>query len=194
MGIIAGQPTNFQPLWVFVVVLVLAYPPIAELFGEAVGQKTEEAPEALPGLSGAEREILRVLKQFSGEEGLYMAPELPTGGLSNARRSCGMPAAERVLALLDFTGDEDDASQSLLFGSSGIYFHIDKGSGVAKEITSSVPYTDFRRRSFVNHGKSVYLGDDVLLTPPEECGVSCETICNMLNALKQANVQGQQGP
>ena len=110
-----------------------------------------------------------------------------------ARRSSKVPPTERVLALLDFTGDGDDATQSLLFGSTGIYFHVERGI-FAKGITHSVPYADFGRRRFINHGKEVYLGDAVPLTPPEDFdAVSCETICNMLNALKQANVQGQPG-
>jgi tRNA A-37 threonylcarbamoyl transferase component Bud32 len=148
--------------------------------------KKDGAP--MTGLSTTEQEVLRVLKQFSKAAGLYLLPKLPAEGLHNARKNSKVPPTERILAMLDFTGDGDDATQSLLFGSSGIYFHVEKDG---EEITHSVPYADFGRRSFVNHGKEVYLGDDVPLTPPEDFDtVSCETICNILNALKQANGQG----
>jgi hypothetical protein len=195
--VLAGQAVDFQPVWLFIAAASMAWVSVMGLFGgggwggQPKAEESEEGTGELPGLSAPEREILRVLKRFSWEGGLHLAPELPKEGLHNARQRNELPPEERVLALLDFTGDEDDASQSLLFCSSGISFHVKKGDGVPRTITHAIPYADFGRRSFVNHGKSVYLGDGVSLTPPEESEVSCEAICNMLNALKQANVQGQ---
>src|SRR5262249_24564415 len=150
------------------------------------------APPAAGSSPGpSDEEILSRLRPFQHEDQFYLAPELPAGGLYKARKSSRVPPAEPVLALLDFTGDEEDAPQSLLFGSTGIYFHVENnGEGV----THSVPYAEFGRRRFLNHGKEVYLGEGVLLTPPDDFeAVSCETICRMLDALKQASVQGRPG-
>src|SRR5262249_9216650 len=152
--VIAGRPTNFEPLWVFGVAGGWTFALLMQLFDQG-GQKATEQERLrgqsehslkaeVPGLSATEQVILRVLKRFSSNDGFYLAPELPAGGLYKARRSSRVPPAEPVLALLDFTGDEEDASQSLLFGSTGIYFHVENNG---EEVTRAIPYADFGRRA-----------------------------------------------
>jgi hypothetical protein len=142
------------------------------------------APPPDLGLSPEEARALGVLRRFQTEANLYLVPDIPADYLHTARRTSKVPPEERVLALLDFTDDEDNATQNLLFTGAGLYFHVEhKG----EEVTGGVPYEELPRRSFVNHGKEVYLGGGPPLAPPADYEtVSCETLTNLLNALKQA--------
>jgi hypothetical protein len=57
---------------------------------------------------------------------LHLAPKIPASKLNNARKSCKLPEDEQVLGLLDLT-IFGSASDAMLFGRRGIYFHNDAG-------------------------------------------------------------------
>jgi hypothetical protein len=174
--------------WVYAVVASLSYSPVYSLMtGKRWPESKPDAVSAPPseaGRSPKEARILEVLERFQSDANLHLVPDIPAELLHNARRSSKVPPGERVLGVLDFTDDEDDGSLNLLFGDAGVYFHTEhKG----EQVTGSVPYEEFPRRSFVNHGKEVYLGGGLALAPPEDYDtVSCETIADLLNALKGA--------
>ncbi len=152
---------------------------------EEEGEKHE-----IEGLTPLGQAVWDVLWEWSDYASLAVVPDLPAEGLHNARKALDVPPDERILALLDFTGDEDDCSRSLLFGSRGIYCHA-KEEG--KETPAAIPYEEFPRRSFVNHGRAVYLGDGQKLKPDlDESPASCEEITELLNALRQAVTEFQQ--
>jgi serine/threonine protein kinase len=153
-------------------------------FWRFLGFGRGKAPPRRAGFSPQEAMILEVLGRFQTDANLHLVPDIPAELLHNARRSSKVPPGERVLGVLDFTDDEDDGSQHLLFGDAGVYFHTEhKG----EQVTGSIPYDEFPRRAFVNHGKEVYLGGGPALAPPEDYDtVPCETIADLLNALKGA--------
>src|SRR5262249_5354177 len=99
------------------------------------------------------RRVVRVLKCFEDSASLYLTPNLPAEGLQNARTSCAVPPTEQVLGLIDFTGDEDDMRYGCLFGAAGFYYRV-KTEG--QDAAGAIPYAEFPRRAFVNHGKAVY--------------------------------------
>jgi tRNA A-37 threonylcarbamoyl transferase component Bud32 len=134
------------------------------------------------GLTQDEIEVWNVLKRFESDAGLYLVPDLPAEGLHNARGENSVPPSERILALLDFTGDGDDCTYSLLFGCRGIYTWGKVGDTHA---AIGIPYAEFPLRTFVNHGLLVYLGKDQFLEPDlDESPTDCETITRLLNALR----------
>jgi tRNA A-37 threonylcarbamoyl transferase component Bud32 len=128
--------------------------------------------------------LLAVLRRFRSAANLYVVPDIPPDYLRTARRTSKVPPEERALALLDFTDDGDNARQNLLFGSAGLYFHVEHKT---ETVTGSVRYDELARRTIVNHGTEVYLGGGPALAPPAKYDtVDCETIAGLLNALKEA--------
>jgi hypothetical protein len=146
-----------------------------------------DAPVA-PGLSPEAARAMSVLSSFQSSANLYLVPDIPAESLHTARRTSKVPPEERVLALLDFTDDEENARQNLLFGITGLYFHVEhKGEGV----TGGISYEELSQRTIVNQGKEVYLGGGPALAPPDGYEtVDCETIADLLNALKEARRAG----
>jgi tRNA A-37 threonylcarbamoyl transferase component Bud32 len=140
------------------------------------------------GLSPDEQRIRQALVPFE-EDYRLLLPDIPPERLATARKACQVPAAERILGLLDLTYDET-AAHGLLFGGHGIYFHNATGS----PSSGAVRYEEFPARTFVNHGTQVYLGNDQFLAPEADwCEYypdGCEKIANLLNTVRQA-VQGR---
>jgi hypothetical protein len=77
-------------------------------------------PSAADGDSLEHR--LRVILVRAAAPGLLIDPHIPPKKVLNARLECKVPAAERVLALMDLTffGSAKDA---VVFGTEGIYCH-----------------------------------------------------------------------
>ncbi|MDQ7778201.1 MAG: hypothetical protein RDV41_00635 [Planctomycetota bacterium] len=83
-----------------------------------------------------ERELLTALRRHLTTAGFHVAPDIPPKKLAAALKSCGVPSAERVLALLDCTV-LGSATDGLLVGLEGVYYHNDwsgksAGSGVVR--------------------------------------------------------------
>ena len=118
---------------------------------------------------------------------LFAVGNIPPERLSAGHKACRVPAAERILGLVDLTYEET-AAHGLLFGGQGIYFHNPPGSDSAGP--GAIRYDEFPSRVFVNHGTQVYLGKDQFLCPEADwCEYypdGCETIAGLLNALRQA--------
>jgi tRNA A-37 threonylcarbamoyl transferase component Bud32 len=151
-----------------------------------------EEEQPVKSLSPEEEAVFRTLKTFESEAGIYLPPHLPAEGLHNARKSCNVPPTERVLGLIDFTGDEDDVERCVIFGSTAMFFSTKRKKEDAK---GAIAYAGFPERSFVNHGKAVYLGNDQFLyLDPDESPVDGETVANLLNALRETLVARQPRP
>jgi tRNA A-37 threonylcarbamoyl transferase component Bud32 len=145
---------------------------------EAVNQSAAEQ-EALASLTPQEQELFRILKRHQTEYCFYLIPEIPGEALHAARKKSGAPPTDRILAYLDLTADEE-GKYNLLVGSGGVYFYD------AEKFALAMPFEEFPDRVFVNHGKAVYLGKDQYFTPDLENNdaFDCETIANLLNALR----------
>jgi hypothetical protein len=166
---------------------------LSSLFKDTKDDEDEEAEEyEVEGLTPLAQAVWKLLYHYSDWASLTVVPNLPAEGLHNARQACNVPPDERILALLDFTGDEDDCSRSLLFGCRGFYCHaVVEG----KETAVAIPYEEFPRRTFVNHGLAVYLGKGQMLKPDlDESPVDCETITELLIILQKGIVEFEQQP
>jgi len=149
---------------------------------KASAEDDEAESSQVAGLSEQQKRIWRRLKKFADEMDLSVIPNIDAELLSTCRKVCQVPAAERILALADLTGNES-GDHVLLFGCRGIYFHDDKHS--PKPGPGCIPYDEFPMRVFANHGKEIYLGNDQYLSnDPDESQWDGEYITNMLNALR----------
>src|SRR5207253_816157 len=99
------------------------------------------------------------------------------------RIDCKVPPEERAVALWVEPVAKNDTF-AVLFTNAGVYFVTEKNDQVAW--TKSITYEEFGDRTFVNHGRSVYLGAGESMTPHPELATSCQTLCDMLNAVKEA--------
>jgi hypothetical protein len=144
-----------------------APPPATDFLEDAVHETTDAAA------------IRLVLVEFKRVLPLEVEPKLPARALANARQASGVPPEEEVLGLIDFTGDEDDASNNLVFGSVGIYFQ-------AADRRGAILYAEFPRRVFVNHGTRVFLGQDTFLDLEEHYeNCPCDLLTSLLSSLRQ---------
>ena len=157
------------------------------LLKQKAGEEKAAAPEAgeerstLSGLSPECIKIRRQLLTFQSTLNCYVLPEIDANLLSLCRKCCNVPAEERILGLVDFSGNED-GDNVLLVGCQGIYFFNYKKSAQAGPRT--IPYREFSERSLVNHGNEVYLGNDQFLYLDPDYEVDCEAVTNLLNAIR----------
>jgi hypothetical protein len=167
MPFLEGRPAEVDAAAFGVNPPAVAQPAASDFLEEAVG-----APD--------EAEAVRsVLDGFKHTITIYLEFNLPGRALHNAREASGVPPEERIVGLIDFTGDEDDASANLLFGATGIYFQTDGKRG-------AIPYAEFPRRIFVNHGTRVFLGQDTFLRLEDYYeSFPCEQLTTLLDTLKQ---------
>jgi len=150
--------------------------------------KEDEAIETVRALGlSADEQRLREILVAHAQDYLFAVGNIPPERLSAGHKACRVPAAERILGLVDLTYEET-AAHGLLFGGQGIYFHNPPGSDSAGP--GAIRYDEFPSRVFVNHGTQVYLGKDQFLCPEADwCEYypdGCETIAGLLNALRQA--------
>jgi hypothetical protein len=191
LGIIAARTVGTTWLFLFatgVCFVVWAYIDAPAGGGSGGGKPS---PADLPsGLSSAEGEVFKVLQRCGDSVSVYLPPDIPAGGLHNARKASGVPPEERVLGIIDLTGDEDDMTHHVLFATTGLYYCVTRGK---KAVAGAVPYAEFPGRVFVNHGKEVYLGGDQFLPlDPDEGHPECEDVVNLLNEIR-AVVGREQG-
>jgi tRNA A-37 threonylcarbamoyl transferase component Bud32 len=143
----------------------------------AAGSRSRKSREPFPGLSREEDDLRQLLLRYQDHlSSLWVLPEVPGEMLATARKSCRAPRADRVLGLLDFTG-EDSGEDALLFGCRGLYYHNREDS--VQPGAGSIPYEELPQRSFVNHGQAVYLGKEQFLCPDPDV-VDCEQLAALL--------------
>jgi hypothetical protein len=148
-------------------------------------EKEEGADEAVPGLAPAEeavRQLLRRSRKAFHQDGwsdrLFALPGIEGEALAAARKSCRVPADERVLGLLDLSGDVD-GSAGLVFGTRGLYYQAPEEMEHARPWNMS--YDELGRREIVNHGTAVYLDNEQFLAAnTEETDIDCEKLTRLL--------------
>jgi hypothetical protein len=102
-------------------------------------------PRAVPVVHSplAER-LLDILRPYSGVSGFYVSPTIPPKKVTNAMKGCCVPGDEKVLALIDCTVF-GSASDALVFGSRGLYYH-NIGGNVPDP--GAVSYSEFPELTF----------------------------------------------
>lgn len=146
-------------------------------------------PEALneyKGLSYKEIEILHILMNYYGF-GFYKIPHLPWDILPTAKKVCEVPEDENILGFI-ILGPQKDY---LLIGRNGIYFRSILNSLNA----AAIPYTEFPNRTFAWGGnffkrftKTVTFGNGQFVIAID---IAPDTLTNMLNAIKEAVINGR---
>jgi len=170
-------------------------------FSWLLGQKTGEEraataggadePSALAGLPAESKEIRRLLLSFQSQLNCYVLPEFGADLLAVCRKVCHVPPEERILGLIDFTGNED-GDNVLLFGCQALYFFNYKKS--PQPGSHSLSYEEFGVRTFANHGKEVYLGNNQFLYTDPDAEIDCEALTSLLNAIKETWVNRSKSP
>ena len=94
--------------------------------GRRTDREYERHSNAVELSPQAER-ILGAICAYSSSRGLCIFPDIPSSKVANASKSCGVPADEILLALIDctFVGTASDA---LVFAERGFYYHNDAGN------------------------------------------------------------------
>jgi tRNA A-37 threonylcarbamoyl transferase component Bud32 len=137
----------------------------------------------VPGLEDDDLAVHAALKKFKKKGlGLTLAPDIEPDAQHQIRIDCAVPPEERALALWVEPVTKRDTFAAL-FTNAAVYFVSEKDDKVFS--TKSIPYDEFGDRTFVNHGRSVYLGEGESVTPHPELATLCQTLCDMLNAVKE---------
>ena len=147
----------------------------------------EEDEEPVPGLApdqeALRQQLLRVKKRFELWGSMSVLPDIDGDLLATARKTCRVPPDERVVGILDFSGGEP-GEDGVVFGCRALFYHNSEETEHAG--SDSILYAELSKRSFVNHGKAVYLGNDQFLEPqPDETGVDCEKLTRLLHEVQQ---------
>ena len=151
-------------------------------FQPAGARVTDDEDAVVEGLTDNEKKIVAALKRFEGKEGLAVIPNLDADQQQDLREACRVPPEERVLALWTLNVSSHTAF-SLLVASGGVYLFRDRGD--EKELVY-LAFSEYASRTFVNHGRSVYLGHGQSFAPAAEEGFEqCEMLCNVLNAVQK---------
>jgi hypothetical protein len=112
---------------------------------------------------------------------LHLHPDIPAELLAGSRKNCKVPDVEQVIGVVDLTGNED-GDNCLVFGSTAIYIYNPPESRHPGYVV--IPYTELQTRVFVNHGDSVYLGNDQFLHNSDSAVVECEQLMKLLNRIR----------
>jgi hypothetical protein len=156
--------------------------------------KEEEADEEdrPAGLSEQQEKLRKLLLSLQEEVlgDLAVLPDIEQEILATARKRCKVAVDDRILAVLDFSGEEGE--QALLFGCGGMYWR--NGDDTPHPGTGSLSYAELAGRRVVNHGDVIYLGKDQFLCPnPDESGIDCEELVNVLEKVREAEVARAKG-
>ena len=142
------------------------------------------APQALSSRT-LDVEVLRILKE-SAAAGLLVAPNIPATKLHNASKSCGLPAGESVLGLIDCT-TFGSASDCVLFGKSALYYH-NSLSGCQPN-PGVVPYREFPRCNFAKSWMFCISVRENYTLSLSGASTNRGKVIEMLNAIKEAAAQ-----
>ncbi len=114
-------------------------------------------------------------------EGFYIAPNIPPSKLANARRACFTPPDEEVFALVDSTVF-GSAENSLLIGSSGVFFRNDwAGRSPGRHFLS---YAEFQDAVFIKNN-SYEVSIDGLNFDVSGSPMSKEAVINLLLSVQK---------
>src|SRR5262249_37774577 len=114
------------------------------------------------------------------DEGLITWPaDLSAEDLADLRSASELLPEERMMAVVPLS--HVYPTVALVFGSQHIYFPA-KQHG--EPIRCSLTYEKLAGCHFINHGKSLYVGDGITLTPENDS--SCDSLAALLNAAKRA--------
>jgi hypothetical protein len=133
------------------------------------------------GSESLEQALIDLLKSYASLDGLFVEPDIPTKKLSNARRSCGLPEKERILALVDCTL-LGSAKNCLLFGPEAIHYHNDWSS--KSPGAGMIPYSELASRAFAASRFEVSLGQNQYLNL-SGCSVPKDKILEILTSTKR---------
>jgi hypothetical protein len=114
-------------------------PPVPATPPPREGRRPERA--VIDGAARTEA-ILSSLRAARAENCVFCAPDVPQKKEQNARASFAIPAAERVLAVVDLT-TFGSAKVGLAFGTQGVYYH-----GGDFDPPGAIPYDEFRSHTF----------------------------------------------
>lgn len=116
---------------------------------------------------------------------LQVVPEVEPETLSEARKFCEVPPEERVVGVLPFDMDSEMQASSggMVFGMDGVYYR--NGTATEQPGVGRLRYKEMLDRSFVDHGKAVYLGKDQYIYPrPDESEVETSALTDLLLVLR----------
>jgi hypothetical protein len=151
-------------------------------FGGKTPLSVSELTKSSEDFPDEDEEIRDALKKFQRKAlGFMLAPDIEPDAQHQLRIDCKVPPEERAIGLWVLPVTTNDTF-AVLFTNAGVYFLTEKGEQVTS--TKSIEYEEFPDRTFVNHGRSVYLGEDESITPHPDQAIYCQTLCDMLNAVK----------
>jgi hypothetical protein len=129
--------------------------------------------------------VAQILAGYTGQSSLYVSPNIPPKKLTNATSKAQVPADEKVLGLIDCTVF-GSASDSLVFGSRGFYYH---NMGGSNPNPGAVPYSEFPECHFTTYWLNcISLGKDRYCNKAG-ASVGRDKIIEILTAIKQAVVE-----
>jgi hypothetical protein len=130
--------------------------------------------------------IVRVLRGYLPQKGLFVAPDIPATKLANAKRSCSIPDTDSLVGLIDCTVS-GSAKDCLAFGCQNLYFHNRRGSLATPE-AGAISYSQFPARAFTDGGWfRISLGQDDCLSV-SGCAVPKDTIVDILRFIRKSVV------
>jgi serine/threonine protein kinase len=129
--------------------------------------------------------VLKAIEPFESEITITAAADLEGERLATIRETLQLPAEERVLAVVPLSDDEEE--DLLVVGSEALHFPAKRND---RKIVGMLPYNALPGRKFVNHGRGVFVGDDMVMTVDPD-NVPCETVARMLESIREAVEQRQ---
>ncbi|MGL4551051.1 MAG: hypothetical protein ACRC33_07680, partial [Gemmataceae bacterium] len=153
------------------------------------GDPTETATDSqaeVTGLSIRLLVLLQLLQYAKGLPHLVALPRISGRWQTVAREQCEVDDADRILGILHFAGPRfspDGDNYGLVFGCAGLYWRNDDDTDWAGEW--QLTYEELAECPVVNHGKSVYLGDDYRIVPVAGGhAADCEALTALLIAVR----------
>lgn len=117
-------------------------------------------PDDMSSVNAMPREfsdkLFGVFSKFASHKGFYLAPNIPTRKLFEARTAAAVPETEQeVIALIDCSSF-GNANHSFMFGRNGIYYHH-------KTETRNWSYPEFAQHDFALDGSHLEFDDNSYL-------------------------------
>jgi hypothetical protein len=138
------------------------------------------------------KQVLAILQRYASGMGFHLWPNIPPKKLAKAKSKVTIPADETILGLVDCSSF-GTASDSLLFGSQGFYYHHSVSS---RPNPGTVSYATFPTLEFatcwlwcISLGKDHYcnmMGADI--------NIKRGTIIAILNAIRDEVIQIRNAP
>jgi hypothetical protein len=127
--------------------------------------------------------VARILLANDSQYRFYLAPSIPPNKLANATAKACVPVDEKVLGLIDCT-IFGSASDCLIFGSRGFYYHNSLGG--SNPNPGSIEYSEFPRCQFRTSGLWSIRLDEHRYFGQAGSSLSRRKVIAILTAIKQA--------